>query len=88
MWGPILAPPLTGQPAQPPCVCLLIGTPVPYNDRIPPGREGLAIPDMPDALVRHGRIDAVLGNRSVPHKDLQRPGINAATRKGIAGRVP
>jgi hypothetical protein len=54
----------------------------------PAGQEGLAIPDMPEALVGDGRVDDRIGDRSVPHEGLQGPGINAAPRKGIPGRVP
>jgi hypothetical protein len=47
-----------------------------------------AIPDMSDALICNCRVDDGVGYRPVPHEGLQGPGINAAPRKGIPGRVP
>ena len=49
--------------------------------------EGLAVPDMPDALVGDGRVNDCIGDRPVPHEGLQGPGINAAPRKGCL-RIP
>jgi hypothetical protein len=43
---------------------------------------------MPDALVGDRSVNHGVGNRLVPHEGLQRPGIDAASRKRIAGRVP
>src|SRR5262249_30600678 len=48
------------------------------------GPEGLAIPDMPKALVGDGCVDDRICDRAVPHEGLQGPGINASPRKGIS----
>src|SRR5262249_48217023 len=63
---------------------VLIGTLChPYRrpmTEFPAGPEGLAIPDMLEALVGDRRVDDRIGDRPVPHEGLQGPGINAAPR--------
>jgi hypothetical protein len=43
-------------------------------------QEGLAVPDMPEALVGDGGVNDRIGDRPVPHEGLQSPGINASPR--------
>src|SRR5262249_58530716 len=81
----------TGQLARP----LVFGAfrnppPLPAGmiNEFPSVPEGLAIPDIPEALVGDGRVDDRIGDRPVSHEGLQGSGINTAPRKGIPGRVP
>jgi hypothetical protein len=44
-------------------------------------------PDVADPPIRDSRIDHGVGDRAMPHEDLESPGINTAARQRVAGRV-